>query len=326
MGSVSIVKERPHSPYGALLLAALTSVLAVGAGGSTNARPVPAVVVERGGDLYAIAIDGSRTVRLTRTRVAESTPAVSPDGKRIAFSEGVGGGSYGVNLGTIRVDGSGRRRVTRNLSGRSPAWAPDGRTIFFERSFPTRGGVGPSCNSIYRVSASGGRASRVTNSLASPSSPHSHDNPAVAPDGRRIAFSDWDGCEGGTVQPRLRVVDLNGQPTSDLRLLPRNGYHPDPERSTPAWSPDGKRIVYRKNSDLTIANSDGSDEHRIVSGGGWLHYDRPAWSRDGRWIAFTRGNARGFFIVGPDGTGLRRLGARQSGRYSVGGWLASLPK
>jgi Tol biopolymer transport system component len=326
MGSVSIVKERPHGPYSALLLAALTSVLAVGAGGSANARPVPAVVVERGGDLYAVAIDGSRTVRLTKTRVAESTPAVSPDGKRIAFSDGVAGGSYLGNLGTIRVDGSGRRRVTRNLLGASPAWAPDGRTIFFARSFPTRSGLGASCESIYRVSASGGRASRVTNSLASPSSPHSHDDPAVAPDGRRIAFSDWDGCEGGTVQPRLQVVDLDGRPTPDLGLLPRNGYYPDPEHSTPAWSPDGRRIVYRKNSDLTIANSDGSDERRIASGGGWLHYDRPSWSRDGQWIAFTRGFVRGFFIIRPDGTGLRRLGASHRGRYSVGGWLPSLPK
>jgi Tol biopolymer transport system component len=319
-------KKRPHGPYGALLLAALTSVLAVGAGGSTNARPVRAVVVERGGDLYAIAIDGSRTVRLTKTRAAESTPAVSPDGKRIAFTDGVPARSYDGNIGTIRVDGLGRRRVTRNLLGHSPAWAPDGRTIFFVRLFPTRGGVGPSCGSIYRVSASGGRALRVTNSLASPSSPHSHNDPAVAPDGRRIAFSDWNGCEGGHVQPRLRVVDLEGRPTPDLGLLPRNGYHPDPEHSTPAWSPDGRRIVYRKNSDLMIANSDGSNERRIVRGGGFLHYDRPSWSRDGQWIAFTRGNSRGFFIVRPDGTGLRRLGARQSGPYSVGGWLPSLPK
>jgi Tol biopolymer transport system component len=317
-------KKRPHSPFGALLLAALASVLALGAGGSTDARPVRAIVVERGGDLYAIAIDGSRSVRLTKTRAAESTPAVSPDGKRIAFTDGVPARSYDGNIGTIRVDGSGRRRVTRNLLGRSPAWAPDGRTIFFARSFPTR--FGASCGSIFGVSASGGRARRVTNSLASPSSPHSHNDPAVAPDGRRIAFSDWNGCEGGTVQPRLRVVDLDGRPTTDLGLLPHNGYHPDPERSTPAWSPDGRRIVYRKNSDLTIANSDGSDERRIARGGGFLHYDRPSWSRDGQWIAFTRANSRGFFIVRPDGTGLRRLGARQSGRYSVGGWLARLPQ
>jgi Tol biopolymer transport system component len=293
----------------------------VGAGGSTSATPVPAVVVERDGDLYAIAIDGSRTVRLTQTRVDEQTPAVSPDGSRIAFVDDL----YG-NLRTIRIDGSDRRWVTRGFADHSPAWAPDGRTIFFVRQTASLRPYGVRCGSIYRISANGGRARRVTNALARPRSPHSHMNPAVAPDGRRIAFSDWNGCEGGVVQPRLRVVDVNGRPTLDLRRLQRNGYHPDPERSSPAWSPDGKRLVFRKNSDLTIANRDGSGERRIARGGGLLVYDRPSWSRDGRWIAFTRGNARGLFIVRPDGTGLRRLGARQSGRYSVGGWLPSLPK
>jgi len=35
----------------------LACTLAVAAGGSTSAAPVPAVVVERGGDLYAVAVD-----------------------------------------------------------------------------------------------------------------------------------------------------------------------------------------------------------------------------------------------------------------------------
>jgi TolB protein len=318
MRSVSSAWNRP---YRGPCVVVLACTLALAAGGSTSAAPVPAVVVERGGDLYAIAIDGSRAVRLTRTRVNELTPAVSPDGRRIAYSTGLFG-----KLGTIRIDGSGRRWLTTHGSGdSSPAWAPDGRTVFFVRAAGNR--FGEPCGSIYRVSANDGRARRVTNALARPRAPHSHEDPAVAPDGRRIAFSDWDGCAGGTSQPRLRVVDVNGQPTTDLRRLRRNGYYPDPERSTPAWSPDGKRLVFRKSSDLTIANRDGSGERRIARGGGSLIYDRPSWSRDGRWIAFTRGASGGesLFIVRPDGTGLRRLGAR-TGRYSVGSWLPTVPR
>jgi Tol biopolymer transport system component len=291
------------------LLVALACVALTGSASAQSDETTPAVVVQQGGHLYAIAGDGSRTVRLTRTRLARWGPALSPDGSSVAY------GRDG-RIWIARLDGSGARAVT---VGWSPAWTADGTTLYFVRGHGD--GFGGVCGSIFSVAATGGPAPRITRRTG-----HLHDEPAVSPDGRRIAFSDWDLCQGGTASPRLRVVNSAGKQTSDLALLPRNGYYPDPEHSSPAWSPDGTRLAYRLNTDLAVADRDGSGERRLVRGLLSLIYEPPAWSPDGHWIAFTRsGDEYDLVVVRPDGTGLRRLPLpRGGGFYSIAGWLPSL--
>jgi Tol biopolymer transport system component len=220
----------------------------------------------------------------------------------------------------MKLDGSHRRLVTRGYDGQ-PAWAPDGQTIYFVRSQQTRYGA---CGSIFRVSLATGMVRRVTNTARNG---HSHVDPAVSPDGTRIAFSDWDACEGGTSSPRLRVVDTNGRRTQDLAKLRHNGYWPDPEHDCPDWSPDGTRLAFNRNADLAVVNRDGSGERRIASGRESLFYESPAWSHDGQWIAYLvdspSDSTYRLFLVHPDGTGLHAV-ARNV--WSLGGWLPSLPK
>ena len=311
-----------HMKFPVLFLSMATLVCGLASDISRGASAsVAAIVFERNGDLFAVALDGSRTVRLTRTRADEEQPALSPDAKMIAFARRGG-------ISTMRVDGSHRRIVTRGADS-SPAWAPDGRTIYFVRYRSSRGGLGASCGSIFAVSVTGQNIRRVTDAFATdPVHGDTDEDPAVSPDGQRIAFSDWNACEGGTSSPRLRVVDPAGTPTQDLAELPNNGYFPNPEHHSPAWSPDGNRLAFLKNSDLTIANRDGSRERLVARGRGHLIYEPPAWSPNGRWIAFTQqvGDRRLLLVVHPDGTRLRRLAQTRSGAYSIGGWLPRLPR
>lgn len=298
-------------------LAALVAVAALASAASGQSQePTPAVVVQQGGYLYAIAIDGSRTVRLTRTRLARSGPAVSPDGSTVAYGSMVAYERDG-RIWTAALDGSSPRVVTY---GWSPAWTSDGATLYFVRGHSD--GFAATCGSIFAVPATGGAARRITRLTT-----HSHLDPAPHPDGRRIAFSEWDYCEGGTASPRLRVVNTSGKTTSDLAKLPGNGHYPDPEHALPAWSPDGSRLAYRGGGGLAVANRDGTGERLVARD--IAYYEPPAWSPDGTWIAFVQVQKNfddRVVLVHPDGSGLRRLPRPRSGPYiQLAGWLPSVP-
>ena len=269
------------------------------------------VVVEQRGYLVAIPLDGSHHVRLAK--LPGDDPAISRAGSRVAFAADSG-------ISIMRIDGSHIRPVTHGDDG-SPSWSADGQRLYFVRYFTSH-----ECGSIFSVAVSGGTVGRIgdPSKVVAPGHFHSYQDPAVSPDGTRIAFSDWAGCAdaGGFVSPRLRVVDLKGRPTDDLGELARNGFYPDPEHSGPAWSPDGTELAYRHNSDLAVANRDGSDERILIHGGSSI-YEAPVWSPDGAWIAFTRGTDSAVNIVEvvhPNGSS-RRVIAHANHWPAIAGWL-----
>ena len=105
---------------------------------------------------------------------------------------------------------------------------------------------------------------------------------------------------GATGMVQLMRVQTNGE---GLRQL-TTGSKPATE---PAFSPDGKRIVFaRLGSGIFRMNLDGTGLRRVTSG---LRDIYPVWSRDGKRIAFLRPFKAEWrlYVVAPSGTGERRL-------------------
>jgi Tol biopolymer transport system component len=134
-----------------------------------------------------------------------------------------------------------------------------------------------------------------------------------------------------TPTPQRGRIAFHSERTGDLEIWTMNDDGSNPVQLTnspgrdfePAWSPDGRRIVFAsgrddpENSQLYIMNADGSDQHRLF--GEVLPYDNwsPRWSRDGQRIYYQSNRDGNFevYVVNVDGTGDTNLSRHPANDY-----------
>jgi len=153
------------------------------------------------------------------TRDSLTSPAISPDGSRIAFSGVVGDGSLGLYaIFLVNTDGSGLTQLTPgSYSELDPAWSPDGNSIAFSRN-NTGSYNSSSCCRLARVSVSTGTVTNIAGLNGAV-------RPAYSPSGSLIAFENPTG---------IYTISASGG-SSTLRGA--NGMDP-------TFSPAGDRIAY----------------------------------------------------------------------------------
>jgi Tol biopolymer transport system component len=247
-----------------------------------------AFVSDRDGSraIYVATADGIQVQRLT----PGEHPAWSPDGSRIAFSQG-----YRVHM--INADGSGLRALTngirptwspdgtrlayynngsiflmntdgtgviRLIDGEMPAWSPAGQLIAFVRTSTDE--FEPWL--LYVINPDGGEPREIT---------FIDSNPVWSPDGSWIAF---------TYNRTVSIVDADGSGRRQIA----EGFDAD-------WSPDGRSLIFEKFSGppdgtnpigsrmrIFIADAQGGSERQLIPDAvapALANYwdQMPAWSR-----------------------------------------------
>jgi TolB protein len=137
--------------------------LNIGANWGPEGRMLAYASYTNGGpaDVFLTLLDGRPATRPAHVAdAANHSPAISPDGTKIAFTSNQGGQTGYVDVWVVNRDGTGMKNLTPNTprsSEGAPTWSPNGQQIAFTSD---RTGT----NQIFIMNADGTNVQRITTS------------------------------------------------------------------------------------------------------------------------------------------------------------------
>ncbi len=244
-------------------------------------------------DLWMTNWDGKTTVRLTSSpRESESSPRWSPDGRWLAFLSSRGDEHESDQLWLLSRQGGEASKLTDIKSGiEDYAWSPDGTRLVLViedgDSVETTSALAPSASAIADDTTAAVPTKRDTASAKT--------EPPIVID--RFYFKE---DITGYVRRKRKHLYLFTLADKKLQLL-TPGEH---DEEQPAWSPDGQYLVFsskqagddpdrHNNWDLYVIQATvGAVPRQLTTStgpDGDPSWGPPAWSPDGRTIAYIQG-------------------------------------
>lgn len=222
-------------------------------------------------DLYALRSGQDTAEQLTETTLDERAPAISPDGKRVAYAT-----SDGALWVTTLNDHAATRLELPSGSYGYPCWLRDGSGIIYT-SYEYSGAAEDADLFVYRF------ASRASSLYLLQTGPQ--DYAALSPDGEHIAYVSSLATTipgfGSKVTQQIWVASTR---TGDAAPL----FSGSSRDTRPAWSPDDKRIAFASDrsgsSQIWISDITGRTPLQLSSGPGTK--SSPAWSPNGKEIVY----------------------------------------
>jgi len=283
---------------------------------STRDRPSsdPQLSLAVDTEIYLMNGDGTNVRRLTDNSYGECFPSISPNGKTIVFdSNRLRSANEPMNtsdLFLMNTDGTDQRHLTR---GSSATWSRDSKLIAYHASASGAGkpialfpGAATSDSDIFviRVGKKDAQPKNITNN------PTAIDDDADwSPTEDRIVFVSKPLHDNPTNAVSAELYVMNADGSGKPQRLTNN----NEEERAPAWSHDGKRILFlcrRGGSDfeICIMNSDGSGQTQLTNN--TVADLTASWSPDGSKIVVHRPVSRGRFqlwLLNVDGSGETQL-------------------
>ena len=267
--------------------------------GGQNTSPAPAApytvafasVAPLNTDIFIAAADGSDAKPLLAHPELDYNASFSPDGRSMVFTSTRNGSA---DLYCVGLDGANLQRLTDDPAfDDQGVFSPDGRSLAFVSS---RSGQAD----IWILELTTGALRNVTNH------PEGDFRPSWSPDGQWIAFS----SDRDSKKLKFAFAPLQ---TTEIYLVRRDGSglrrvtRRDALAGGPAWSPDGKRVLYHEAEIGTLGPERGpsqivsidlaTNERQVLTDGGGEKWS-PRWIAGDRVAYVSRGPESGVEFVG----------------------------